>query len=310
MRRVPVVIISGFLGSGKTTLLLNMLQVFRQKGKPPAVLINERGKIDIDGMLVSRKSNAENVETLLDGCICCSKKSEIASSIDKLLQTKPDAIFIELTGVADPEEVAKVLNESEIIAKVSLRMVITVVDSEYLLNNNEPNINNLMNSQTRLANFIVVNKTDLIAEKDKGNIEQMLREQNSSATIVFGQYGNIDMEQMLNRMSQSVPPIPITDSKSESPAFTSMTTTALPIEKAVRMKDVEAFFKKHAGTIIRAKGFVPISAGEKERSYLLQYSGVQRMEWKEEETDRFYLVLIGVDLNGRDLKEKWLSMTE
>ncbi len=49
-RRVPVIILTGFLGSGKTTLLNRILT--EEHGKRIAVIENEYGEVGIDQALV------------------------------------------------------------------------------------------------------------------------------------------------------------------------------------------------------------------------------------------------------------------
>ena len=48
-KRIPVIVISGFLGSGKTTFLRYLL---RQSNKKFGLIINEFGDVGIDGDLV------------------------------------------------------------------------------------------------------------------------------------------------------------------------------------------------------------------------------------------------------------------
>jgi G3E family GTPase len=52
-RPIPVSILTGFLGAGKTTLLNYILR--QQHGYKFAVIINEVGKIGVDGQLVERQ---------------------------------------------------------------------------------------------------------------------------------------------------------------------------------------------------------------------------------------------------------------
>ena len=49
-KRIPVTILTGFLGAGKTTLLNYILK--QQHGYKFAVIVNEMGKIGVDGALV------------------------------------------------------------------------------------------------------------------------------------------------------------------------------------------------------------------------------------------------------------------
>ncbi|UUZ95497.1 hypothetical protein LJK87_14210 [Paenibacillus sp. P25] len=133
--RVPVVVLSGFLGGGKTTLLLRMVDEARARGLRPGILMNELGRLDVDGFTVSGQDDTA-IQKLLDGCICCSKKSELAGSLNRLQQQKPDVIFIELTGVANPEEIADALTEPGLLRSMQLKQIVTVLDAENVLDYN------------------------------------------------------------------------------------------------------------------------------------------------------------------------------
>ncbi|MBT2605207.1 GTP-binding protein [Bacillus sp. ISL-53] len=310
MNRTPVVILSGFLGSGKTTLLLKMLSKSQSMGLNYAVLINERGKVDIDGLLVSKKFNNRKIESLLGGCICCSKKSEIAHSIDTLLQNKPDIIFIELTGVANPEEVANTLNEKEMIAKVELRSIITIVDAEFFLNEKSHDFQEMLLHQLACANHIVVNKMDLVQQCLAEEVKKNIRNKNNSAHIEIAEFGNINFEQFLTRISSAkhIKQLSTDKEMRQKTSYSSMSTLVLPNDRPLSKSDIEHFLTKHASQIIRAKGFVQIFEDGKTTPYLVQYSGVKRVEWSPEYAERYFFILIGIDLDTITLKREWLQM--
>lgn len=310
MNRIPVVIFSGFLGSGKTTLLLKLLTESKKHDFNYAVLINERGKVDLDGLLVSKSFDSEKIDSLLDGCICCSKKSEISQRIDALLQKKPDVIFIELTGVANPEEVANTLNEREIIAKVELKSIITVLDAEFLLDAHSCAFKETLYHQLESANHVVINKMDLVSESAGDEIKRILKERNSAAEIEFAQFGDIDFVNLLKQIfsTNNVKPYSPDKGNSQQKNYSSMTTLVLPANRSLTKAAVEGFLTRHADKIVRAKGFVQILEDGGNTSYLIQYSGVKRMEWKPESSNQYFLILIGIDLDSSPLKSEWLHI--
>lgn len=133
--KIPVIILSGFLGSGKTTLLLSLLKESKVRGLNPGVVMNELGKRDVDGYILQEHTGTA-VTKLLDGCVCCSRKEDLADSLMVLLRGRPDAIYMELTGVADPEEIAKTLQETPLQDLVELHYTITLLDAENALEYN------------------------------------------------------------------------------------------------------------------------------------------------------------------------------
>ena len=79
---IPVSILTGFLGAGKTTLLNHILR--EQSQYKFAVIINEVGKIGIDGGLV--ESQKDEIVEMSNGCVCCTVRKDLVSRIQKLLK--------------------------------------------------------------------------------------------------------------------------------------------------------------------------------------------------------------------------------
>jgi cobalamin biosynthesis protein CobW len=176
VRTVAVDILTGFLGSGKTTLLRHVL-AHGLDGKPVAVIMNEIGEVGIDGRVVTGLANVEKMVELSSGCICCSiddYKFDLA--IQEIIDTaKPHLVIIESTGLADPEPLAyRVKN-----AGLGLDAVITVVDA--------PNLDrhlreaDVARAQIEAADFVVVNKVDLVDEKAVARIEKRVGKLNARA---------------------------------------------------------------------------------------------------------------------------------
>ena len=51
--KIPITILTGYLGSGKTILLKHIL--YGDHGKEIAVIVNDIGEVNVDGVLVDKK---------------------------------------------------------------------------------------------------------------------------------------------------------------------------------------------------------------------------------------------------------------
>lgn len=200
--KIPVIILSGFLGSGKTTLLLSLLKESKVRGLNPGVVMNELGKRDVDGYILQEHTGTA-VTKLLDGCVCCSRKEDLADSLMVLLRGRPDAIYMELTGVADPEEIAKTLQETPLQDLVELHYTITLLDAENALEYNsrlssDKQLVRTLRKQLSTADLIVVNKSDLVEPETLWRIEKGVRKQNTEAEIVYTHYSEINLSPILS----------------------------------------------------------------------------------------------------------------
>ena len=189
MSAVAVDILTGFLGSGKTTLLRHVLD-HGLKGKPVAVVMNEIGEIGIDGKVVTGLSNVEKMVELSSGCICCTIDDyRFDLAIQEIVDTvKPHVIIIESTGLADPEPLAYRVKT----AGLGLDAVITVVDAANV--DRQLAETEVATSQIQAADFLVVNKLDLVDERAAAAVEKRLAKMNPRAERFRTVRGAIDSE--------------------------------------------------------------------------------------------------------------------
>lgn len=126
-------------------------------------------------------------------------------------------------------------------------------------------------------------------------------------------YGDIDFEKLLQQImtTEDIKESRLNKNIMQRPtAYASLTTLVLPVARSLKRTVIESFFTRHADKIVRAKGFVQISEDGRTTSYLMQYSGVKRIDWKLESSEQYYLILIGVDLDTSALKSEWLNLFE
>lgn len=189
--KIPVTVATGFLGSGKTTLINHILTA--EHGKKIAVIENEYGEISIDQSLVKQKLGSnEEIFELNNGCICCKVRGDLIRVLEKLLRRKQkmDAILIETTGLADPGPVIQTFfTDDNLKDNLVLDAVLCVVDAKHCLQHitEEHKGKNTVNEavqQVAFADRILLNKVDLVSEKEKATVVRIIKGINSQAQLI------------------------------------------------------------------------------------------------------------------------------
>ena len=203
-KRVPVTVLTGFLGSGKTTLLTYILSA--QHGKRIAVIENEfSGGLGIEGMIAKSGLSGESLEgfyELNNGCICCSVKDDLLTTLEQLIMHKDrfDYIIIETTGVANPGPVITSLwTDDGLETSLKLDGVVCVVDSvnveRYL---GTADIANDVRMQISYADRILLNKADLVSEAQLARAEGLVKGVNGLADLLRTSFAHTDLSWVLD----------------------------------------------------------------------------------------------------------------
>src|SRR5216110_1745225 len=194
--KIPVTVLTGYLGAGKTTLLNRILS--ENHGKKYAVIVNEFGEIGIDNDLIIGAD--EEVFEMNNGCICCTVRGDLVRIIDGLMRRKGrfDAIILETTGLADPAPVAQTFFiDDNIGRKAKLDAVVAVADAKWLKDRlkDAPEAKN----QIAFADVILLNKADLVAADELGEVEARIRGINPYAKLHRTERCRIALPEVLGR---------------------------------------------------------------------------------------------------------------
>lgn len=194
-KKIPITILTGFLGSGKTTLLNHILS--GNHGLKIAVVENEFGQQGLDGALIKTESREEIIE-VSNGCMCCMVRKDWMDAIETLLNSgkQIDAIIIEASGVSEPLPIAQSFLMNDMNGRVQLDSIICLIDGlnyETIFAENPK----LALEQLEFADFVVLNKVDLIDEKKKKFLETAIRRVNAFAPIIEASYGKVDLSLLL-----------------------------------------------------------------------------------------------------------------
>ncbi|MFF7643133.1 GTP-binding protein [Streptomyces canus] len=190
-RQIPVVVLAGFLGSGKTTLLNHLLH--RSGGSRIGAVVNEFGAIEIDAMAVAGALGDSTV-SLGNGCLCCAVDvGELDHYLARLAHpdTGIDVIVIEASGLAEPQELVRMVLASE-QPHVVYGGLVEVVDAAEFDDTRARHPE--LDRHLGLADLVVVNKLDRAAPQDAERVLSVVRSLVDRAAVVPATYGRIDPE--------------------------------------------------------------------------------------------------------------------
>lgn len=195
MKKIPVTVLTGFLGSGKTTLLNRILT--ENHGKRIAVIENEFGEIGIDQALVINAD--EEVFEMNNGCICCTVRGDLIRILGNLMKRRDkfDHILVETTGMADPGPVAQTFFVDDDIRNLfSLDGIVTLVDAKHVLLHLDDSSE--CKEQIAFADVLVLNKTDLVSERELDMLEWRVTSMNAMAKVLCAQNANVPIPAVLD----------------------------------------------------------------------------------------------------------------
>ncbi len=222
--KIPATIVTGFLGSGKTTLIRNILQ--NANGRRIALIINEFGDLGVDGDILKgcgdETCTDDDVMELSNGCICCTVAEDFVPTMEKLLDRPepPDHIVIETSGLALPQPLVRAFNWPEIATKVTVDGVVTVVDGKAVAEgrfahdtaavdaqramdknlDHETPLSELFEDQIACADMIVVNKTDLLEDREATGLASRLTEDSREGVqVIKTAMGKLPVDVLLGR---------------------------------------------------------------------------------------------------------------
>lgn len=198
-RKIPLLIVTGFLGSGKTTLLKSILkQPLLQNSM---VIINEYGKVAIDNHLVQHVP--EHITVLSGGCACCQVRDDLILALRQFIdriergEQTDVRVIIETTGLADPAPIAfTILTDPVLQHHLYISGIVTTVDAMNW--NNQWRMYPESLKQILVADKLVITKSDLVSHKVLTDLTSKLQQLNPLAEILETSCGEVAITSLLS----------------------------------------------------------------------------------------------------------------
>jgi cobalamin biosynthesis protein CobW len=188
-RRIPALVVSGFLGSGKTTLVRRVLDDAQRSGVRVALVSNELGELGIDQALLGRMRD-DYVE-LRGGCVCCKLSDQLVETLQMLRErTDPDRVVIETSGVALPYDTQLNFWREPVRGWIADDVAVVVVNAEQLASGRD--LEGTFEQQVSSADLLLLNKLDLVPDTALPRLEAQLREIEPEAPILRAVHADLD----------------------------------------------------------------------------------------------------------------------
>ena len=316
-------VLTGFLGSGKTTLLNHILTSTEHKMKF-AVIENEFGDVGIDENILV-ESSEESIIEVMNGCICCTVRGDLTDLLKRMHERIKDfdGVLIETTGLADPAPVAQTFFvDDEIVSKYKLDGIITVADAKHItqhLDEEKPEgVENESVEQIAFADRIMLNKIDLVSEKELEEVETKIKSINRFAPMYHTQNSIIDPANLINigsfDLEKTLEMDPeFLDTESEHEHDDRVTSTSSKFVGALNVNKLERWIgelmQSKGEDLFRYKGVLAVKGMD--RKFVFQgvhmlFGGGFSSEvapWKEGETRECRFVFIGRNLDHEELQQ-------
>lgn len=256
---LPAVVIGGWLGAGKTTLVNALLR--RAGGRRLAVLVNDFGSVNIDAGLI--EGAAAGVLALSGGCLCCAFGDDLLGTLAAVAarEPAPDAVLIELSGVALP---AAVLRTARLSPTVDVTGALVLADATAVRRQAADRyVGDTVRQQLRQADWLLASKADLLADAGEADeLERWLQAQAPQARLLPGPAADLPIELLLGWGERaSASPVPWTP-RPIAAAASRFESLSVALPDGCDLQALGARLADPRSGVLRAKGLARTAGGE------------------------------------------------
>lgn len=283
--RVDLILVTGFLGAGKTTLVNRLTRSLvagelsgavhgaDERDRPPVgLLINDFGRVVVDGALLRASDEDVQLFEVADGSIFCScKTASFVAGLRMFARVRPRRLIMEASGMSDPSGLSRILADNGLADSFQVRRIICLVDPTRFAK--LYGTLTAVERQVAGADLIILNKADLVTDDELERLEQTLRGINPDAVLERTTFADINPTLLRTDLSRELLGEVVSCSTPETrPAAMQLVPAAVPREE---LDHVLTLLLPHA---YRIKGWVQTQEG----SWYVS-DNAEAIEWSESE---------------------------
>lgn len=283
-KRIPVLVINGFLGSGKTTLLTSLLAQSIKKQLSVGVVVNDMSELDVDGLLVAQREFFEKDDCSFESiysCVLSSRQgiTKLEHALGRITQNSdPELLIIETSGSCHPLPLVEFFSHHATFCLTGVLVLVdgAMIDQDYdggqqLLPTMQRNVRsqrrdmtNLLVEQIMFCSHLMLTKADRIPGHRIEAIARSIHDLNPFVPVVSLPWGNLPVEDVLampeydyHRVAQLTEELkPLLKLESEEDRPHNMATRVIKDDRPFHPQRLWDACQQHLGQrIYRSKGF-------------------------------------------------------
>ncbi|OLL76330.1 putative metal chaperone, involved in Zn homeostasis, GTPase of COG0523 family [Pseudonocardia sp. Ae168_Ps1] len=307
-RKIPVVVLAGFLGAGKTTLLNHLLATGGDARI--GVVVNDFGSVGIDAMRLA--GQAGEVVGLGNGCLCCEVGEDgVAGVLEDLTRRRDeiDVIVIEASGIAEPGTLVQLVLDA-LGRHLSFGGLVEVVDAAEFEDTRRRHAQ--LDKHVGMADLVVLNKIDRVGPGTLWRVRRLCREANPRALIVPVRDGAVDpallfdIEVVPGRQLMLGEQVREAGHDHEAHLHAGYQSLTFECDDPLDAGRLQDLLDARPSGLYRIKGSVRFAAAPGRERWDLhtvgRYVRFHRTRWDADEPRRTTLVLIGTGLDEAALR--------
>jgi G3E family GTPase len=308
-KRIPILLVTGFLGAGKTTFLNWLIHTHPQL--KVSLILNEFGDVKLESQFI-KKSSGGDVTELANGCMCCVAKSDIPRVINYILDNSPQTeyILIEASGLSDPDPIHEALQSPNLTERIRLDSILCIADAVNFEKNSREH--SIVMSQVGDSDIVLISKTVEAGEETVARIKKLLTGIGTGTKVL--EFSN-DLEPRLfldpdiktkgNKYENKYENEKLdTDEEHHHHTHEPMQEYWFKSDKDIDLNKLQELMRMAPAGIIRAKGFI----NSQKHKYLLQYVGtkleLEESNWQPLEHKTTNLLFLGKNFDEKDWQIK------